>query len=375
MERHGEMIAPSRRGPAFDRDPRLGALGGQTRPVHVDDLTTPALVVDLGALDHNIATMSAAWPGAALRPHVKAFKSTALAQRLAAAGHRGFCAATVREVEGLATAGLGDDLLLANESLDLGRLGALVRNGNARVTVAVDSDETVAAAVHGGVREVLIDVNVGLPRCGCAPDDAGRLADLARSAGLAVRGIMGYEGHVVGIVDRDERARRMAESAALVRAAHDDVGGPVVSGGGTGTWDLNDVANELQAGSFTLMDTAYAELDLPFRPAAHVLGTVVSVNRTGGYAVADAGLKALSMDHGLPTIAGARVWFCSDEHVTFGPPDGASFAGWGVGVGDRVRVWPAHIDPTVALHASMAVVDTAESGEIVDVWPVDLRNW
>nr|MDQ3294889.1 alanine racemase [Actinomycetota bacterium] len=158
----------------------------------VPDLPTPALVVDLAAFDRNVATMAARWPGTTLRPHVKAFKSTALARRLAANGHTGFCCATVREMEGMAAAGLGDDLLLANEVLGPAaeRLGALARSGTARVTTGVDSVETVEAAAGAGVMEVLIDVNVGLPRCGCDPADAGRLADLARSKGMTVRGVM-----------------------------------------------------------------------------------------------------------------------------------------------------------------------------------------
>src|SRR5258708_9639540 len=114
--------------------------------------------------------MATALPGARLRPHVKAHKCTALARRQLEAGHRTFTCATIREVEGMAAAGLGDDLLLANEVLDHSRLGTVVRSG-ARVTAAVDSEQTVASVVDGGVRDVLVDVNVGLPRCGCAPQD------------------------------------------------------------------------------------------------------------------------------------------------------------------------------------------------------------
>jgi D-serine deaminase-like pyridoxal phosphate-dependent protein len=343
--------------------------------VNIDELPTPALVVDLEGFDHNTATMSAAWPGASLRPHVKAFKSTALARRLADAGHLGFCCATIREVEGMAAAGLGDDLLLANEVLDASRLGALVTDGSARVTVAVDSDETIDAAARGGVREVLIDVNVGLPRCGCEPTDAGRLADLARSKGLVVRGVMGYEGHVVGVADRAEREAGVAASTALLQTAHEAVGGEIISGGGTGTWDQNRAITELQAGSYTLMDTAYAALGLPFRQSLWVLGTVISTNATTGFAVADVGLKSLGMDHGNPSVDDARVWFCSDEHLTFGPPKGTPFANWGVRVGDRVKVWPAHVDPTIAMHATMRVVASPDRAEILETWPVDLRNW
>jgi D-serine deaminase-like pyridoxal phosphate-dependent protein len=325
----------------------------------VYDLQTPALLVEGEALDHNLAVMAAALPGRRMRPHVKAHKCTALARRQAVIGHRTFTCATVREVEGMAAAGLGDDLLLANEVVDARRLGRL----DARVTVAVDSEETIAAAAVGGVREVTIDVNVGLPRCGCQPEDAGRLADRARSQGLSVRGVMGYEGHVVGLEDRATRARLTGEAMHLLLAAHAQVGGEMISAGGTGTYDCNTWANEIQAGSYLLMDTAYAKLGLPFRQALCLLATVISVSRA--YAVADCGLKALGMDHGNPTIGDGQVLFCSDEHLTFVPERT-------VKVGDRIRVWPAHIDPTVAYHERMYLVS---GDEVVDSYLVDLRGW
>jgi len=329
------------------------------RPVRLEELQTPALLVDGDLLDANLRTMADALPGPRLRPHVKAHKCTTLARLQAEVGHRGFTCATIREMEGLAAVGLGDDLLLANEVLDARRLASL----DARVTVAVDSAETVDAAADAGLREVLIDVNVGLPRCGCAPERAGSLADRARSRGLGVRGVMGYEGHAVGIADRGERERLTAESMEKLAAAHADVGGEIVSAGGTGTYDCNTLATEIQAGSYVLMDTAYAALDLPFHLALSVLATIVSV--ADGYAVADCGLKALGMDHGKPSIDDAEVWFCSDEHVTFAPQRPRR-------VGERVRVWPSHVDPTVAYHTCMQVV----SGErVVETWPVDLRGW
>ncbi|WP_229022807.1 alanine racemase [Actinomarinicola tropica] len=332
-----------------------------------DRPSTPALLVELDTFDANLAAMGARHPGPALRTHVKAFKSTAMAARVAAAGHPTFCCATIREVEGMAAAGLGEDLLLANEVLDARRLGA-VADAGARVTVAVDSEETVRAAADGGVREVLVDVNVGLPRCGCDPGDAGRIADLARAARLEVRGVMGYEGHVVGLEDRAARLAGVEAAMELLLAAHADVGGDVVSAGGTGTWDINTWATEIQAGSFLLMDTAYGQLDLPFRQALFVLGRVISVNRAQGYAVADVGLKSLGMDHGNPTIDGHRVWFCSDEHVTFAPSGDTDLPA----VGDLVRVVPAHVDPTVARHERFTV---ARGDDVVDEWPVDLRHW
>lgn len=333
------------------------------------DLPTPALVVDAATLEHNLTEMSRALPGARLRPHVKATKCTALAQRQAALGHRGFCCATTRELEGMAAAGLGEDLLLANETLDARRLGRLA-GLDARVTVAVDSEATIAAAADGGVREVLIDVNVGLPRCGCAPEQAGRLADRARRRGLTVRGVMGYEGHAMAVAGRAERKAAVDAAMAKLAAAHQDVGGDVLSAGGTGSFDLNELATEIQAGSYSLLDTHYARLGLPFRPAFWVWSTVVSVG--AGFAVCDAGLKSLGMDHGNPAIEGAKVWFCSDEHVTFSA--GAEAPGGGVQpkVGDRIRVWPAHVDPTVAYHEWLHLTD---GDDIVDRWAIDLRGW
>jgi D-serine deaminase-like pyridoxal phosphate-dependent protein len=332
--------------------------------VHIDQLQTPALLVDRAALEHNLATMAAALPGARLRPHVKAHKTTALARLQYDAGHHGFTCATIREVEGMAAAGLGEDLMLANEVLDARRLGAVVAAG-ARVTLAVDSDITVDAAVAGGVREVVVDVNVGLPRCGCEPDDAGRLADYARGKGLAVRGVMGYEGHVMPVEDPAEKLKQTEECMTKLLKASADVGGDLVSAGGTGNYAVNTWANEIQAGSYLLMDTAYGAQGMPFQQALTVLARVISVN-AGGWRVADLGLKSLGMDHGNPSVPGGAVWFCSDEHTTFSD-DGATFA-----VGDLVRALPAHVDPTVAMHEQLHIVD---GDRVVDTYEVDLRGW
>jgi len=324
------------------------------------DLPTPALVIDEEVLEANLAEMAAALPGVRMRPHVKAHKCTSLAKRQAAVGHLGFTCATIRECEGMAAAGLGADLLLANEVLDASRLGVLVAGGS-RVTVAVDSAPTVDAAVAGGVREVIIDVNVGLPRCGIPPGEAGRLADLARSRGLAVRGVMGYEGHVVGLADAAERLRKCQASMELLLAAHADVGGDLISGGGTGTYAINTWANEIQAGSYALMDTAYGKLGLPFGQALFVLASVIS--SSSEWSVANAGLKAFGMDHGNPSLDGAELWYCSDEHTVFAPSRQ---------VGDRVMLIPAHVDPTMAYHERAYLF---RGDEVVDTWPIDLRGW
>jgi D-serine deaminase-like pyridoxal phosphate-dependent protein len=281
----------------------------------------------------------------------------------------------VAEVEGMVAAGVGNDLLLANEVVDHRRLGSLVAQG-AAITVAADSVEVIEAAATGGVRSVLIDVDVGLPRCGCSVDDAGRLADEARSRGLEVRGVMGYEGHLMMVEDPGEKAERVGRSMERLLAAHDAVGGDIVSAGGTGTYAVNRWANEIQAGSYTLMDTDYARLGLPFEIALSVVATVISVNRRGWFVV-DAGLKAFGMDHGNPTALRGEVMFCSDEHTTIKPDDAGMPS-----VGDRIELHPAHVDPTVAKHRRFWVTDGRSSASqpvaeraVVDRWAVDLAHW
>jgi D-serine deaminase-like pyridoxal phosphate-dependent protein len=193
----------------------------------------------------------------------------------------------------MAAAGMGADLLLANETLDPRRLRAMA-DTDAHVTVAVDSDATVDAAATNGIREVLVDVNVGLPRCGIAPEQAGGLADRARAKGLTVRGVMGYEGHLMMPADpATGLPARPGRRADLLLAAHADVGGGVVAGG-TGTYDLHDRVTEVQAGSYALMDSAYAALGLPFRQGLFLETTVISVSPQ--WAVCDAGLKSLAFE-------------------------------------------------------------------------------
>lgn len=337
-------------------------------PATIHELATPAVIIGSDALDRNIAAMSAIRPGSQLRPHVKATKCTALARRQVAVGHHHFTCATVPEMLGMADAGLGTDLLLANEVLDAGKLAPLAQaQDRAMITVAIDSDETLRAAADAGIHNVLIDVNVGLPRCGCAPDTAGALADRARRAGLHVRGVMGYEGHLMMVTDRAEQRRRVEEAMSILRGAAHDVGGDVVSGGGTGSCDLHGTTGvtEVQAGSYSLMDSQYAQLGLPFEQAMWVLGTVIS--RTQQWSVIDVGLKSLSMDHGNPLVPGHSVWFCSDEHITIAALDGPQLA-----LGTRVRVTPAHIDPTIALHDEAWIV---QGDTITDRWDIDLRGW
>jgi D-serine deaminase-like pyridoxal phosphate-dependent protein len=367
--------------------------------VKLGDLPTPALVIDAGAFSFNLGTMAATRPGLTLRPHVKAHKCTSLAARQVLAGHHTFTCATPREVVGMIDAGVGTEMLLANETLDPHRLQAMrdaQRRSGVTVIVAVDSPETIDAAAEAGITDVLIDVNVGLPRCGCAPHGAPDLARLAQSRGLVVRGVMGYEGHLMALPDRDTQRAKVLESMTVLVDTFDvvldaverDSRCSIVSAGGTGTWDLYDSThpvlsrvNEVQAGSYALMDTHYGALDLPFRQALFVVGTLISSTgipgAPGSWSVIDVGLKSLGMDHGNPVVDDATVWFCSDEHTTLSFGERSSKHDFPT-LGARVLVRPAHVDPTVAMHTNMYLVDDVSLGgdaSVLETWPVDLRGW
>ena len=177
---------------------------------------------------------------------------------------------------------------------------------------------------------------------------------------------MGYEGHLMIVRrPRGAQAKRVDEAWRCCARAHADVGGDVISAGGTGTYDLNRVATEIQAGSYALMDTAYAKLGLPFRLALSVLATVISVSPA--YAVADCGLKALGMDHGNPDRSRARRSGSAPTSTSPSRPSGR------VRVGERVRVWPAHVDPTDRVPRAPPRRATATRWSTS--WPVDLRGW
>ncbi len=348
--------------------------------MNLSTLPTPSLIVDVAALDRNIAAMAAffAEGPCRLRPHVKAHKTPEIARRQVAAGScSGLTCATVGEAE--AVAGLAASLLIANEIVDpvkCERAAVLARAHT--VTVAVDSatgvDTLAAAARRVGVTiGVVVDLDVGQRRCGVLPgQEALTLAhQAAAAAGLELRGVMGYEGHVQAIRNRDERADRtleamrqlVATAELLLRAG---LRCDIVSAGGTGTFDLSGRVpgvTEIQAGSYALMDTDYRDTGVPFEQAFWVLGTVIS--RAADRCVVDAGHKSMTKDHGLPSvhgIDGAVVTALNDEHAVVALPAGSS-----VTIGDRVRMIPSHTDPTVNLHDRFYAV---EGDRVVDTWPI-----
>jgi D-serine deaminase-like pyridoxal phosphate-dependent protein len=276
------------------------------------------------------------------------------------------------------------DVLIANEPIGPGKAGRVAAlAGRVDVTVAIDSNPGLealdAAAGHANTRiGVLVDVNVGQNRCGVAP---GAVVNLARQAaaatGLRLRGVMGYEGHLVGIASRADRETRtrhaMADLVAAARALREaGLACDIVSAGGTGTYDITgrtDGITEVQAGSYVLMDSDYGRLDVPFEQAFWVLGTVIS-RPTPNRCVADCGHKATTKDHGHPLVRGvegADVLALNDEHATIAVP-----ADCRLQVGDAVYLRPSHTDPTINLHDVVYAID----GErVVGVWPIAARGY
>jgi len=355
--------------------------------MRLHEIPTPALVVDLLGMERNIKRMADFYAGACkLRPHFKAHKTPEIARRQLAAGNcTGLTCATIGEAELVVADRLTDDILIANEVLGPGkaaRVAALAKQVD--IKVAVDSEAGLAdlaqAASAAGVEiGVLVDVYVGLPRCGILPGEpAVALAKrVHETSGLRLCGLMGYEGHVVGLEDRGERETKAAQAmeklldtARLTREA----GLPcaIVSAGGTGTYDITggmEGITEVQAGSYVLMDTAYAKLDIPFEKAMWLLETVLSRPRPE-LCVGDGGLKACAVDHGMPDvkdIEGASVLFLSDEHATIRLPAESPLA-----PGDRIELWPGHIDPTINAHDVLYAV---EGNEVAGIWPVSARGY
>ena len=351
----------------------------------VADIPTPALVVDVAAMERNIRRMAEffAQGSCKLRPHFKAHKTPEIARRQLSGGScSGLTCATVSEAE--VAAELCDDILIANQVLGPGkaeRVAALARRID--IKVAVDSaagiEEIAAAAREAGATVgVLVEVAAGF-RCGVAPgEEAVALAQrVAEAKGLALRGVMGYEGHAVGLADRGEREAAAREAMERVLAsvqAIREAGLPceTVSAGGTGTYDITgrlEGITEVQAGSYVLMDSAYAKLGLPFEQALSLLGTVLS-RPSPTMCVADCGHKSCTTDHGNPAvkgIAGANVVLLADEHALISLPPASP-----IKPGDRIELWPSHVDPTINLHD---VLYAAEGETVIDMWPVSARGY
>ncbi len=350
-----------------------------------DALATPALILDAAVVRRNIAAMAARTRGPTrLRPHAKSHKCAQIAHLQIEAGAIGVTTATVWEAAALVEAGI-EDVLIANQVVGdekVSRLAELARD--ARLTVAVDDAGnakalSVAAGAAGSEIGVLVEVDVGMNRCGVrSKEEALRLAERLQSLpGLRPRGVMGYEGHCALEMDRTARERNARAAMEYLLSVADALAGAgfpaeVVSAGGTGTYDLtgmNPRVTEIQAGSYIFMDATRMAIISEFAPALTVLTTVIS--RQGTTLVLDSGKKTVGADFTLPRIVGflpeqvvARKF--AEEHLLCEVAADCRLA-----VGDRLEIVPGYCPTTVNLHEVYHVV---EAGVVVDLWPVLARG-
>lgn len=345
-----------------------------------DDPDTPALILDLDAVEDNIAAMRQLLAGShvRLRPHFKTPKCPQVARMQIEAGAIGLTVAKLGEAEVLADAGLGP-ILMANQVVGpqkLRRLTALLARG-VDITVAVESEfnviELATAARAANVRAAaVVEVDAGMRRCGTAePGETVRLARRLVEEGLEFRGIMGYEGHMYGQTDPAAREQLIGEALDRIRLhveALNEAGLPpaIVSTSGTASVESASrlpFVTELQAGTYIFNDLHNEEF-VPgrFRFALTLVTTVIAVK--GRYAVADCGLKSITNEFGPPVSVDGRLRAArlSEEHAILVGDGVAELA-----PGTRVELIPSHGDTTLNLHD---VYHVRRGGELVDTWPI-----
>ena len=367
----------------------------QRAPARIGDLLvaidTPALVVDLDVFEHNLDLMANVMRGSglALRPHAKSHKCPDIAKAQVARGAIGICCQKVDEAAVFVAAGIAN-VLVTNEIVTpakMTRLAALAQSATIGVLVdhmSVIADLSAAAAMAGGTLHAYVEIDVGAHRCGVPPGAAAvPLAQaIAAAPGLGFRGLHAYHGSAQHLRTPDERRAAIARAstfAAETKAQIENAGVPcpVITGAGTGTWQLerdSGVYTELQPGSYIFMDADYGRNALApdehaFEQSLYVLATVMSVP-SRERAIVDAGLKALAFDSGPPLVHAARgldYERASDEHGVLRVDPALAQPQ----LGDRVWLIPGHCDPTVNLYDWIVGV----RGERVEcLWPVAARG-
>jgi D-threonine aldolase len=365
----------------------------------VESIDTPALVVDIDAMERNLEAMAAfaRRHGVRLRPHAKMHKSATIARLQIEAGAVGVCVQKTSEAEALASAGIAD-IYISNEVIDaakLARVAALA--SRIRLAIAVDSVEGVdrlaaAVAAVGSTIDVFVEVDVGHGRCGAPAAAAGQLAQhvvahAPPEGGLRFAGVQAYHGAAQHLRVGAEREAASHHAAALARAAQASIGAagiacPLVTGAGTGTFGFDaasGVWGELQAGSYLFMDRDYADNgESPgaprFEHALFVKSRVMS--RGAAHAVVDAGHKSHAIDSGLPRVWQRELAYFNggDEHGVLRPHADAMRASLPA-LGETVWLVPGHCDPTVNLHDHYVVVRGGLAGGVVEaIWPIEARG-
>jgi D-serine deaminase-like pyridoxal phosphate-dependent protein len=348
----------------------------------LQDVDTPALVLDLGAFEQNLSTLkSSVGDSVRIRPHAKTNKCPDVAKRQIALGAVGVCCQKVSEAEAMVEGGIGD-VLVSNEVVGapkLARLAVLAKK--ARLGICVDSAEGLAQLKASGADvDVYVEIEVGMKRCGVAPGaPAVALATEILGQGMRFGGLQAYHG-------RAQHLRTMEERHAVIETAAQHVGHtkrmlqeagiacPIVTGAGSGTYMFevqSGVWDEIQPGSYAFMDADYARNEwvapLPrFEHALFVLATVMS-RPSPGLAILDAGLKASSVDSGMPGIwqrPGLTYTHASDEH---GWVEGADVPR----LGEKLLLVPGHCDPTINLYDWYVCV---RRGVVEALWPITARG-
>jgi D-serine deaminase-like pyridoxal phosphate-dependent protein len=323
----------------------------------VSAVDTPALVIDLDALERNIARMAdyARAQGMRLRPHAKTHKSAAIAKLQIAAGAVGVCVQKLSEAQALAV----------DSTLGVDRLATALK-------------------AAGTMVDVFVEVDVGHGRCGVAPTAAVGIAHQVVSHGLRLAGLQAYHGRAQHLRAAGERESAIQHAVGLARAAQAGITSagiacPLVTGAGTGTYMLEAASGlygELQAGSYVFMDRDYADNHAaPHSPAfEHALFVKSQVMSAGSsHVVVDAGHKSHAIDSGLPRVRGLDLEFVNggDEHGILRRRGNDALPG----LGDTVWLIPGHCDPTVNLHDHFVCVRGGlESGRVEAIWPVDARG-
>ena len=359
------------------------------------EIQTPCLILDLDALEYNVKKMGdyAKAHGMRHRSHGKMHKSVDV-QKLqeSLGGSVGVCCQKVSEAEVFARGGI-KDILISNQVRDPAKIDRLARlpNYGARIIVCVDDIDNVpdlsqAAQKHGTTVECFIEMDVGAGRCGViGADKVVAIAKAIDAApGLKFTGLQAYQGAMQHIDSYEEREAKLNAAIAQVKEAVDalDAVGlkpELVSGGGTGSYYFESnsgVYNELQCGSYAFMDADYgrikdeegARIDQgEWKNALFILTSVMS-HAKADKAIVDAGLKAQSVDSGLPFIFGrddVEYVKCSDEHGVVADPQGV------LKVNDKLRLVPGHCDPTCNVHDWYVGV---RNGVVETVWPVSARG-
>ena len=361
----------------------------------VADVDTPALLLDLDRFERNLTRLLQSVGGRVrVRPHAKSHKCVEIALRQVAAGCVGVCVQKTSEAAAMLAGGVRD-VLITNEVVGARKIERLValacQHPQARLGVCVDNLGVLRQLVRqveaqAARLDVYVELDVGQGRCGVA--DPAAVVALSRAivacGRLTFMGLLAYHGaaqHRRGVPQRREAVLRAAQRTAAARAALRAASLPceIVTGGGTGTFlyeAATGVYNEVQPGSFALMDIDYARNEPDpqsprFEHALTILSSVMSLHSNEGHAriTLDAGLKAFSTDSGLPVPAfgGWQIRSVSDEHtvlhrVADGPP---------VGLGDKAVLIPSHCDPTVNLHDWIVAT---RGSRVEAVWRVDARG-